>query len=185
MVANVFGRIWALKVKLNIQNRMSSITRSVIQLGNKITRSEKQLNSQKRADINAAKMQNNQQYSMQSASVFLRQSGQYNELFMDDGSFNRDFLATTAGQSLYDSYSKSLSQYSQIGTQTLNETLAQIEDYYDSMYAMQIEPMKDEQTDMETEKAGLQLQLEAANAMEQQEKQFADANLKSMFDNRA
>lgn len=179
MVANIFGKIFAIQGRLNAQNTVSRLARQITRLTRDIGRAEKQHNAAKRAAINAAKQQNYQDYGLANASVFLQKDPNIAALFDANGKL--DMTACTANKEYYSAYQQSLQNYQTFGQQSLNETLAMIEDEYDYIYEIEIQALKDQQADMETEKATAEAQLKMYEGMEQTEGKFADSNIKSMF----
>lgn len=187
MVANVFAHIFAIRQRLNIQNQLSSINRSIARITKRITRTEQQLNSQKRAETTQVKQYYTNMYS---SNTFMQmamndENGTYNSLFdKTTGGFKQDAWSQ-ANASLWNQFQTSQQEFKAQGQQQMQYLLDQIEENYENEYQCIVESLKDEQADLEAEKESLTAQLEATKGMEEQEKQFAQSNLKSMFDSRA
>lgn len=184
MVANIFGKIYALTGKLAAQNRVSSITRQIARLTKDIGRAEKQFNSEKRAAINQAKMMSNSVFGMANIMASGSVPAEYASLFTDvkKGQLDMSKAGTDEFKTLYAQFQQWQSGMQQFGQNQLNQTLAMIEDQYDAQYEMTIQAMKDEQVDLEAEKATAEAQVQIYEGMEKQEGEFAKKNIQNTFE---
>ncbi len=172
----IFGR-----AKYDIQNRIVKLSAAIQRKTKEINRLDKQLASEKRSAINAAKMKHN---SIFSSSVLMNSlAGDYKNLFNADGSYNYKYLETEAGKGDLAMFQQQYATRQQVGQNTLGQTLAQIEDYFEEQRTMFIEPLQDEEADLKAEKETLTMQLETAKGSEQQAKQMAQDNIKGLFGN--
>ena len=183
MVANIFGKIYALTGKLNAQATASRIGRQLARLTKELGRAEKQFNSEKRAATNQAKMMNNSVFGMANIMASGAVPSQYESLFTDvkKGQLDMSKAGTDEFKTLYAQFQQWQAGMQQLGQNQLNQTLAMIEDQFDAEYEMKIQAMKDEQVDLQLEKETADNQVKMYEGLEQQEKQYADSNIKNMF----
>lgn len=178
MIANIFGKIFAKQQKLTAQSRVSSINRQIARKTKEIGRAEKQLNQWKRSQVNNVKTSN---------SIFSNNS-MFAQALAADGAF-ADILTNgkldnnkiTANRATYDQYVQAMETMKIDAQQQLQAQLDQIEQEYEWQHEMVVEALKDEQADLEAEKATAEAQVQLYEGVEQQEKQFADSNIKNMF----
>lgn len=177
MIANIFGRIFAKQQKLTAQAKVSRINREIAKITKNIGRAERQANQQKRAAINSVK----QQYSIFGQSGIaagLANSAQFSSLFKDGA---MDYNVAQENKALYDEYNKMVQTQTMMAQNALQQQLDAIEEQYEQFQEITLQAMKDEQADLEAEKATAEAQVQLYEGMEQQEKQFADSNIKNMF----
>lgn len=177
MIANIFGRIFAKQQKLTAQAKVSRINREIARITKNIGRAERQASQQKRAAINYFK----QQYSIfgqSSIAAGLAKSEKFSSLFKDGA---MDYNVAQEKKALYDEYNKMVQTQTMMAQNALQQQLDAIEEQYEQFQEIQLQAMKDEQADLEAEKATAEAQVQLYEGMEQQEKQFADSNIKNMF----
>jgi len=179
MVANIFGKIYALKGKLNAQQLVSELGRQYIKIGKDISRAEKQMNQMKRAEINQKK----QSYSIFSNSNIARNlaaAPQFAELFTNGA---LDYNKCNEKKAIYDQYNQALQSQTMMAQNDMQASIDAIEEKYEAYYETEIQAMKDEQEDIQVQKEYAQFQLSSCEGLEKQEGEFAKSNIQNMFNN--
>ncbi|MCM1009311.1 MAG: hypothetical protein NC390_00345 [Fusobacterium sp.] len=179
MVANIFGQIFAVKGKLRAQQEVSRITREVTKITRDIGRLTKQMSQNKRMELNAAK----QQYSVfgqAQISAGLAQDSKFASIFTN-GVLDFKKAQTEEGQIIYKEYNQAVQTQTMMAQNSLQQTLDEIENKYEQYQELVIEPLNEEEADLKEQKTVAEARMEEFKGMEQQEKQFAQDNIKGMF----
>lgn len=180
MVANMFGKIFAIKGRLNCQNTISRLTREITRCIKQQGVKEKQINAFKRAESNAIKTQFSSMNQSLFAQMAIRESGGAFDAFKKaDGSI--DYAALSKDMNAYNQFNQMVSQQRMCVQTEQQRQLDELEEYIERLQETEIEPLKDLQGDMEAQKATEEGRLEAFKAMEQQEGQFFKDNIQGMF----
>lgn len=179
MVANIFGQIFAGKGKLQAQQEVSRITREITRITKDIGRLTKQMSQNKRMETNAAK----QQYSIfgqAQISASLAQDSTYAKIFTN-GVLDYKKAQTEEGQIIYKEYNQALQTQTMMSQNTLQQALDEIENKYEQYQELVIEPLNEEQADLKAQQDVANALVKELEGAEQQEKQFAESNIKGMF----
>lgn len=178
MIANIFGKIFAKQQKLTAQAKVSRINREIAKITKNISRAERQANQQKRAATNDLK----RQYSIFTtpniqANVMASMKGraEFAELFNEDGTMNYK------NQALWQQFNEEVNMQKMAAQNDLQAQLDAIEEQYEQFQEIELQALKDEQADLEAEKATAEAQVQLYEGMEKQEAEFAKNNIQGMF----
>ncbi len=178
MVANIFGKIFAQKMKLQAQSRCSQISRTIAKLTRNISRAEKAMAQSKRMEINYIK-QSFSIFNQGNLKALAMKNPDFAGLFTANGGINYEFAK--ANQAAYDEYNQYMQTTNMMAQSDMQAQLDMIEQKYEMLQEIEIEAMKEEQADLqaelETEKANIQIY----EGMEKQEGEFAKNNIQNMF----
>ncbi len=181
MVANLFGKIFAIKGRFEAQQKVSHLTRAIHKIVRRIGREEKQMAQSKRAEMNHIR----QSFSVFSQGNIARQvmgSGEFEGLFKN-GVLDQDFAREN--QVVYDQYQQAVASAKVVAQNDMQAALDEIETKYEYLNEMIIEPLNDEQADLEAQKVTAEAEIKVCEGMEKQEGEFANNNFQRMFDSRA
>ncbi len=177
---SLFGQLFARRMSLETQYKITSKTRELRNLQKQHAREMKLFNMDKRSKMNAL---NSQSYMM---TASLNQASLWNmvkeqlggdaatlaELRKEDGSFTAQGL-----QALSDMRANVM----QYNSMTMSDLKTQIENEYEMRQQMIEEQAKDEEQDIETEIETLKNQKEMYDGQAKMEEQFNKENMKQMF----
>ncbi len=178
MIANIFGKIFAKQQKLTAQAKVSRINREITRITKNISRAERQANQQKRAATNSLKQEFSiftTQNIQASVVASAKANPEMKDLFNEDGTMNYK------NQALWQKFNEEVSTQKMIAQNELQRQLDEIEEQYEQFQEITLQALKDEQADLEAEKATAEAQIQLFEGMEKQEGEFAKSNIQGMF----
>lgn len=188
-----FGKLNAGKYYRSLQRKMMNIQSKARRVSRQVERMEKQIDRAEKTALNNLTMQSNSQYALASSQLngnLAVSLGEelFNKIFPDGQNGAPQLGELTSDESSkYNSVMSAL-QSSLANMKSTNETniayqKQQIEDYFEMMRENQLEPLKDEEELLQTEKESLESQIQLAKAdydackqMEQQDAKLIAPN---------
>ena len=177
MVANIFGAIWANRMKLQAQSNISRLQRTLSRITKDISRHKSQLARAKRMETNQIK----QKYSIFSdmnIRASLSQNSEFACLF-ENGVLSS--AAAQQNQAAYDMYIQSYNAQKMMGQNCMEQELAQIEEYYEILNEQEVVALEDQQAEIEAEIETEKAHVQMYEGMHKTSQEFAKNNIQNMF----
>ncbi len=179
-----FGKLSAGSRLRQLQARMMRIQSRARRVTRDVAKMEKMIDRQEKYELNSLKTMSNSSINMMQNSITMGAYGRISDIV---GKMQNGTQLTTEEQSQYSNIMAMANQ--QISTQKafaetqMAEMQQQIQDKYESMREAMLEPLKDEEELLQTEKDSLESQIQIADADYKACKEMEKADAKNLAPN--
>lgn len=179
-----FGKLSAGSRLRQLQSRMMRIQSRARRVTRDVAKMEKMIDRQEKYELNSLKTMSNSSINMMQNSIT---TGAYGRISDIVGKMQNGTQLTTDEQNQYSNIMAMANQ--QIATQKafaetqMAEMQQQIQDKYESMRESMLEPLKDEEDELQTEKDSLESQIQIAQADYEACKKMEQSDAKNLAPN--
>lgn len=181
-----YGKISAGLRKHRIQAEMMRVQAKVQRASRQVSNMEKQLQQQKKLELNNLTFMQNMAGSMLNTTAAGLTEGMTPELlakFTGGAGWNSGSTLSDDEKIIYGNYQNLLTQLKTGNEMTASQLKQQIEDKYDSLEQIMLDPLKDEEEELKMEKMQLESQLELASQDYEECKKMEQDGAKEMKPN--